>query len=121
MNRLVFKCHKDHDHNNQDEVDKCNKIFLQILEMQKPFRCQLGHEHHNSMEVTECNTKGRRLLSSLPEIKLMRSERTEEGRKVLTSVTYRGDPEFLKFVAFRTSGANLALTPPQGSQKSIME
>nr|XP_034338725.1 uncharacterized protein LOC105323806 isoform X17 [Crassostrea gigas] len=76
-----YKCHRGHNHNDQGEVEHCNRMSMMTLLASKPNRCHQGHEHANSREVTECNEL---------------EENDRDGRTIQNEIEYRGNPERLR-------------------------
>ncbi|XP_052718673.1 uncharacterized protein LOC128190600 isoform X1 [Crassostrea angulata] len=96
-----YKCHRGHNHNDQGEVEHCNRMSMMTLLASKPNRCHQGHEHANSREVTECNEleekiQRMRTESSASELRFRQTITDIDGRTIQNEIEYRGNPERLR-------------------------
>nr|XP_034338719.1 uncharacterized protein LOC105323806 isoform X12 [Crassostrea gigas] len=96
-----YKCHRGHNHNDQGEVEHCNRMSMMTLLASKPNRCHQGHEHANSREVTECNEleekiQRMRTESSASELRFRQTITDRDGRTIQNEIEYRGNPERLR-------------------------
>lgn len=115
-----YKCHRGHNHNDQGEVEHCNRMSMMTLLASKPNRCHQGHEHANSREVTACNKleekiQRMRTESSASELRFRQTITDRDGRTIQNEIEYRGNPERLRGLF----GRNPALGQSGGSAMSL--
>lgn len=115
-----YKCHRGHNHNDQGEVEHCNRMSMMTLLASKPYRCHQGHEHANSREVTACNKleekiQRMRTESSASELRFRQTITDRDGRTIQNEIEYRGNPERLRGLF----GRNPALGQSGGSAMSL--
>lgn len=115
-----YKCHRGHNHNDQGEVEHCNRMSMMTLLASKPYRCHQGHEHANSREVKACNKleekiQRMRTESSASELRFRQTITDRDGRTIQNEIEYRGNPERLRGLF----GRNPALGQSGGSAMSL--